>query len=87
MIDSDFGSCVRWTKALKGTALLRDLLVVMLGELDPLEVPAETRLLRGGVKIPEEGVKSTDSVVVFEFVEADVEAAEVVAVPVPEAWM
>jgi hypothetical protein len=45
-----------WTKALKGTALLGDLLVVILGEVDPLEVPVETTLRRGGVKIPEEGV-------------------------------
>ena len=47
--------------------MLGDLLLVMLGELDPLEVPAESSSLAGGVKTPEEGVKTTDSVVVFEF--------------------
>ena len=55
-MESDSGPCTKWTKVLRGTALLGVELVVMLGELDPLEVPAETNPFIGGVRIPEEGV-------------------------------
>ena len=69
--------------------MLGEELVMVLGELDPLldpvETPAGTSPLRGGVKIPAEGVNSAGSVVAFEPAEADAEAAKVVAAPAPEA--
>jgi hypothetical protein len=44
-----------WTKAVRGTALLKVELVLVLAELDPVVV-VEAKAFAGGVSTPEDGV-------------------------------
>src|ERR1700685_4811982 len=66
LIDSDSVPGSMWVKAPRGTALLGVELVLVLAELDPVVLVVVARAPAGGVSMPEEGVKSTDSVVALE---------------------
>ncbi len=86
LIDSDSVPGSMWANAVKGTALLKVELVVVLAELElPAALAPRAMAFCGGVSTPEDGVKRAPVVVAFDPAVAEAEAEKEVLAAAPEA--